>query len=365
MATTKTRFLHTNLVQAAATVLYASSSQVGNPVAWLKDQLRTKTWRSALGWTIVAGFNDKIDYNRSGNKTATIAPGTYAVAADLCAAIVAGLEAADPTPVWACTYDTSTFKFTISSDIAFILLISSGGNGDVNAWIDLGYSGADTGSAVSQTGGRTSYQSRHFIKADVGAGAANFSPRGIVIINHNISGGGTAKIQTAATDSWSGVTYDTLAGDSTIRIVYPAGAGSQWSRLVINDCENNTAGYAEVGIWFVGTYTQPSVTYSIGWRKRWIEFSTATLGTHGALWQDQRPRLGGYTLNWSEIPAADQAIIEAAAAACPMGEALFLALDAGVTDTNTIYGYFEVGVEVEGANTVYFNIGIAFTEAGG
>lgn len=362
MATTKTRFLHTNLIQAAATVLYASSSQVGNPVAWLKDQLRSKAWRSALGWTISSTFNDKIDFNRGGDKAATVAPGTYTVALDLCTAIVAGLEAADPGQAWACTYSTSTFKFTISATPAFVLLFGSGANGDVNLAIDTGFAVADTGSATSQMAGSVSYQSRHWIKASLAVAGPN--PGCGIIINHNLSAGGTAVEQVSATDSWAAPSSTfTLVGDTTIRIVYTTDI-RQWRRLVISDVQNS-AGYAEVGIWFVGVYTQPSVTYSIGWRKRWIEFSTATMGTHGALWQDQRPRLRGYSLNWSEIPAGDDVIIEAALAACPVGEALFLALDAGVTDTNTVYGYFEQGGETEGATTVYVNKAVAFAEAGG
>src|SRR5687768_8839367 len=116
------RFLHTNRTQAAAAIRTASSTDTAFAISWLLDQMRSRVWRSKSGWTIVAGFNDKIDFNRGGVKVATIAAGTYTTAALLAAAVVTALEAADATPAWACSYSGSTFKFTISSDIAFVLL---------------------------------------------------------------------------------------------------------------------------------------------------------------------------------------------------------------------------------------------------
>jgi hypothetical protein len=115
---------------AGATQLLASSSQSTHPVIWLKNQLRSMRWRSARYWTI-GPDNARINFNRGGVKTAIIAFGTY-TADELCAAIITALEAADSTPVWACSYSTSTFKFTISSDLAFLLLWSPRAAGKSN-----------------------------------------------------------------------------------------------------------------------------------------------------------------------------------------------------------------------------------------
>jgi len=368
MALTITRFLHTNLVQAAATVLSVSSEVASMPRGRLLFPLRSDVWRSAGPWVIVAGVNDRINFNRGGVKTATIAAGTYTTAAALCEAIRVAMEAADAPPVWASSYSGATFKFTISSDLAFTLLFSSGADKARSIAIDIGFAETDTGSATSQTAGSVSYQSRHWIHLDLGSALAFTSA---AVINHNLSTNGTIRVDghtatmvALGLQSTTPGFTQTLLGDSTIRIGYWASQSKQFVRFVISDVQN-AAGYAELGIAFLGTYAQPSITYTIGWKKRWVELSTVGMADRGASWQTSRPRLREHSLSWSEIPDADRVLIEAAAAACPLGKPLFLALDAGVTDTNTIYGYFSEGVSIEGATTVYFNTGIVHQEAGG
>lgn len=364
MAATVTRFLHTNLVAAAATALADSSEQAGNPKTWLKDPLRSKVLRFARGWTISAGFNDKIDFNRAGVKVATIAAATYTNPTDLCTAIVTALTAADAN-TWTCTYSTSTFKFTIGGAAAFILLFASGANPTATPALDLGFPLTDTANAVSQVATSASYQSRHWVKID--QGASPVAATAGAVINHNAGVGGTFTLQANATDVWTAPTVpaQVLAGNADIRIAFFSTQTLRYWRLVVNDVQN-AAAYGEVGVWFVGAYAQPAITYLFSWKKGWTELSGVQLGTHGALWQDQRPRLRQYTLDWEQIPDADRVAIEAAAAACPMGKPLFLALDAGVDNTNTIYGYFSQGIEVGGDTLLYVNIpGLSFAEAGG
>ena len=74
--------------------------------------------------------------------------------------------------MWACSYDSGTGKFTISSDIAFVLLCGSGANLATSVFKSLGFiqsgsTGSDTGSATSQTASFTSYQSTHFVGIDL------------------------------------------------------------------------------------------------------------------------------------------------------------------------------------------------------
>jgi hypothetical protein len=347
------RLLVTNRVQAAATVLTASSAAAGNPVSWLKDQLRSKTWRSATGWTIVAGFNDKIDFTRSGTKVATVAAGTYATGALLSAAIVAALEAADATPVWACAYSGTTFKFTISSDLAFTLLWSSGTNTGTACHKELGFAVTDTGSATSQVGASAVYTSRHWVKADLVTAADVLAG---IVVNHNAGAGGTFTLQGNATDAWTSPTVNqALAGDAAIRIAFIGTQTLRYWRLLIDDC-GNVLGYGEVGVWFTGPYTQPSISYAVGFEKRWEELSSVGVAPSGAHWQDERPRRPVWSLRWSEAPEADRAALAAAFALVPRGKCWFLAFDAVTTPTATEYGWIADGVGEMLTSGLYYDV---------
>ncbi len=358
----------TNRIQAPATVLSASSAATGSPVSRLKDQLRSKTWRSAVGWTIVTGCNDRIDFNRGGVKVATIAAGTYATGSALAAAIVTALEAADATPVWACSYSGATFKFTISSDLAFTLLFGSGANLVRSMAIDIGFATSDTGSATSQVAGSVAYQSRQAITADLGAAASSTAA---IVINHNSGAGGTYTFQAdaaslaavgyadAATPDFSQV----LAGDANIRIAFFADPNRRYLRLLVNDVQN-TLGYSEVGIWFAGPYTQPTVSYSVGFTKTWEELSEVTIAVNGAHFQDEKARRPSWSLSWAEVGESDRAALAAAFALVPKGRNFFLSFDAVTTPTDTEYGFLAEGVSEELTSGLYFNVPVpAFSGA--
>lgn len=357
------RLLVTNRVQAAATVLTASSAGTGTPVSWLKDQLRSKSWRSAIGWTIVAGVNDKIDFNRGGVKVATLTAGTYATGAAMAAHIVARLEAADASPVWACSYSGTTFKFTISSDTSFTLLWGTGTNTGTACHYDLGYAVSDTGSGTSHVAANASYQSRHWLKADLVTAASVLAG---IVINHNSGSGGTYTLQGNATDAWSAPTVNqALSGDANIRIAFISTQTLRYWRLVVNDC-GNALGYGEVGVWFAGPYTQPGYAYSIGMTKTWQELSTIARSPSGAHWHEERPRRPVWSLTWSEVPEADRAALAAAFALVPRGRCFFLAFDAVTTPTATEYGYLEEGVSEALTSGLYYDVPVvAFAGAVG
>ncbi len=355
------RLCVTNRVQVPATVLSASSSATGSPVSRLKDQLRSKTWRSAIGWTIDAK-NAKIDFNRGGVKAATIASATYATGAALAAAIVTALEAADATPVWACSYDAGTKKFTISSDLAFTLLFGTGANLATSVHVDLGFATADTGSATSQTAGSVAYQSRHAITADLGSAA---SITAAIVINHNAGAGGTFTFQAdaaslaavgygdAATPDFSQV----LSGDASIRIAFFSDPNRRYLRLLITDVQN-ALGYGEVGVWFAGPYTQPTVSYGIGFTKTWEELSEITVAISGAHFQDEKARRPSWGLQWLEVLEADRAALAAACALVPKGRCFFFSFDAVTTPTDTEYGFLAEGVSEALTSGLYFNVSL-------
>ncbi len=360
------RLCVTNRIQATATVLTASSAATGSPVSRLKDQLRSKSWRSAVGWT-VGTPNAKIDFNRGGVKVATVASSTYATGALLAAAIVTALEAADATPVWACSYDAGTKKFTISSDLAFTLLFASGANLATSVHIDLGFATTDTSSAITHTADSVAYQSRHAITVDLGAAA---SINAAIVINHNAGSGGTFTFQAdvaslaavgysdAATPDFSQV----LSGDASIRIAFFSDPNKRYLRLFVSDVQN-ALGYSEVGIWFAGPYTQPTVSYSIGFAKTWEELSEVTVAISGAHFQDEKARRPSWGLQWSEVPEADRAALAAAFALVPKGRCFFFSFDAVTIPTDTEYVFVPEGVSEELTAGLYFNVPAALSGA--
>lgn len=359
------RLCVTNRIQATATVLTASSSATGSPVSRLKDQLRSKTWRSAIGWTIVNNCNDALDFNRGGVKQAAIAAGTYATGAALATAIVTALEAADATPVWACSYDAGTKKFTISSDLAFTLLFGTGAGLVKSIHLDLGYTSTDKGSATSQVAENAAYQSRHAVMVDLGAAA---TVRAGIVINHNSGAGGTHTLQGSASSlltyyGASPTVNQLLSGDANIRIAFLVAEQTyRYWRLLISDVQN-ALGYSEVGIWFAGPYTQPAISYGIGFTRTPDELSEVTIAMSGAHFQDEKASRPTWSMGWLEAPEADRALLAAAFAFVPKGRNFFISFNAVTTPTDTEYVFASEGIPQELTSGQYYNMPVALMGA--
>jgi hypothetical protein len=355
------RIAYQNRVQARETILFPSSQLTSLPVGFLRDQLPSKPWRSLSGWTIVAGFNDRLDWNRGGVRTCTLTAGNYGNGADMAAEIQARMAAADGGASYTCTYDVNTFKFTIGCSVSITILWLTGANAAASVGECLGYVvSADTASAASHTAANLAYQSRHFIKANLGS--AMSGAVGIVWA-HNAGTGGTFTHQSNATDAWSLPTRSvTLAGDATIRIGYYSSATLQWRRLLINDVQN-TLGYSEIGIWFDGPHTQPSVLYSDAFSDAPQELSAIGFSTHGAHIVDPRPIRHVWNLEWREVPEADRTLLEAFEAATPCGTNFFFSFDATDNPADTLYGFRAQPMAKAFVPSAYWNLSFPFAEA--
>lgn len=325
-----------NLAIAAITVITASSAEPSLPVAFVRYATPTQRWRSKLGWNIVAGFNDKIDFNRGGVKVATIAPGNYATGALLAVAIVAALEAADAPPVWACAYDPVTKKFTISSDLAFVLLFATGANIATGAGKDLGYAVADTGSATSQLAGSAAYHSREYLLFDLGSALA--ATLGIAH-GHNMASGGTATLYgKASANPWATPgTTQVLAGDDLAnkRILFFGTQSFRYWAIVFEDVQN-TAGYTEVGVPFVGTYWEPGRGYQIGAVRQAEALSAMTRADQGAVFVLVRNSPKNHSVAYQGLSRADRDIYQAIEDA--HGHVFFAKDPQNYSGTETVYG---------------------------
>jgi len=355
------RLLDTNLAQLAATIISASSQDPGFLVTKLRDQSLGATYRSLLGWTVVAGFNDKIDFNRGGVKVATITPGNYPTATLYAAAVVAALTAADAN-TWTCTYSATTFKFTIGGAAAFTLLFSTGTNVATSAHLDLGYTSTDKGSATSQVAENVAYQSRHYLLFDLGSALAVTAG---VLRNHNSGTGGTYTLYGKSSNNpWvtPGAGPTTLAGDADIRLAYFGSSSMRYWAIVINDVQNSL-GYAEVGIAAPFTYRQPSFCISVNFDEQQDDRSALGFALSGASYQTRRQRQRGWSVEWAEMPLADQVILDAWGLASPRGSCFFFSFDAVDNPSNTVYCFRDSALSKRFVPAVYYTYQAHLTEA--
>lgn len=363
MAAKAPRILDQNLLKGTGVVLSADSYDAGAPTRYLLDQLRSKTWCSVLGWIIIAGFNNKLDFDRGGVKVATIAAGTYTTAADLCAAIVTALEAADAAPLWECTYGSGLF--TISADADFTALFGTGANVDTSIHPDIGFDTADQIAAVQAISSDfVAYQSRHWIGVDLGSAQAITAG---IVLNDNVSASGTVKLNSSATSILDALTApdatQTLTDRSGFRAAYFASQSHRYLAFLINDV-SNSEGFSEIGIAYAGTYRASSVAFaSDPYGEEGEDLSTVELAIEGAQHGDMRAETRAWSLTWHEVPDADAAIFRAFRTATPKGKCFFFDFDSGTSGADIVYGYRPSALQIVQASGAFWTASFAFAEA--
>ena len=115
-------------------------------------------------FTITNGSNDSIDFTEDGGGevTADLTAGTYkagassADAGTLCALIKTQMEAVNGAATYTVTFSTTTKKFTITKNSGvFVLKWATGTNTATSAKTTLGFTNADTSSAIAATSDST------------------------------------------------------------------------------------------------------------------------------------------------------------------------------------------------------------------
>lgn len=352
MALATPRFCWQNLIQLGNTGATGSSVRSGNPFRWLRDQLRSKAWNSRTGWTIVAGFNDKIDFNRGGVKVATVAAGVYPTGALLATAVVAALEAADATPVWACSYAAN--KFTISSDLAFTLLFGTGANKDSGSHKELGFAMSDTGSSTSQVAPNSAYCSREYLHFDL---KSALEVKAAIVISHNLTASGTIRVDghsspmnpVGATTIPGGAFSTTLAG-TDMRIAFFSSATWRYWRMVLDDC-GNPDGSMSVGLPYIGSYTEFPDGYAVGFPFRPEQLSSVVMADQGAHFFDQRQERRAWDLALPLLSDANRAALETIQSYVRTGRDFFVALDPTADAQKTYYVFLRDAVAFQHAPT--------------
>jgi len=340
---TSSRLLWQNFATFGGSIIAADSATISFPIRRIRDTLLSNRWRSASGWTIVAGFNNKIDFNRSGVKVATLTAGTYATGDAMAVAIVAALEAADSTPAWACSYSASTHKFTISADVSFVLLFGTGSNLAVSAGKDLGYAVSDTASATSAVAGLASYQSRHYITVDIGVAQ---DVKAMIVNSHNAGESGTFTVSADATSVAGALaspdyttTLDSTENKDRIRakVLSSAQTYRYWA-LVIDDVQN-TDGYSEVANFYLGEWLELDLP-ARGLSKQPVDYSTLAFADQGAQYQDRKQRTRRWEYKFAVLTEAKVDEIDSAGTQLLTGGTFFFQRDPEADAGEIIYAFF-------------------------
>ena len=263
------------------------------------------------------------------------------------------------------SYSTSAKAFTLAGgSTVFQLLCATGVPAEdriASCFLDLGFTLTDKTGALNYTAVNQSYQSRHFLKAELAAAASITAG---AVLDHNAGAGGTFTLEGNSIDLFLvPPVSQALSGDATLRIAFFNATSQRIWRLVINDV-SNIAGYAEVGKWSVSPYVQATYCHSQDFSKTLEELSPIGYGTHGSHFADERPQRWVWTLTWQDMPDADRTLFETLVQTLKAGQTFFVAWDPVSTPTDTFYVFRRDPVSWSmTAPTPLWNIPVSLAEA--
>jgi hypothetical protein len=338
------RFLWQNFVQLSNTAITVSSEDLSFPRRWMLDPMKTMAWRSKIGWNVVAGFNDTIDFDLGISRVATLPAGNYATGADLATAVQTALMTAYGTGTWTVAYSTSTFKFTITHSASpFTLKPVSGANAYKTAISDLGWA-TDTSGNLTTTGAAV-YQSRAYVKFDLAsalgvdavclAGTRTMTSAGRIIIQGN------------GTDSWTSPSYTAtvLATAQVGDIVAHWTASTQtlrWWRIIIDD-PYRSGGYVRLGVPYIGSYIQLTQGPRFGSVSDGHErFSKTSVGDSGGMFVDVKTPAVRRQWDFTNLSDTEKRNLMTMQSTIDM-KSQFFAMDPVTAPTQVDYGAVQVG----------------------
>jgi hypothetical protein len=367
MASVTPRISYNNLCQASASVITTPSVASGYAKSWLKDPLRSKTWRSKSGWTIEAGFNDKLDFNEgvSGDATATITADNY-TGSELATEIQTQMNSAATDNTYTVTYSDSTYKFTIARDsgsASINLEWATGDNAGYSIGADIGFdTSADDTGATSYTGDYGVYQSRHYVKFDLASCSAVDNS---FIHYFNIESSASVKLQADTADTttdWTNPSVSTsmTIGDVVVSWLTSTNSYRYWRFLIDNTkCSD---GYTYVGIPYLGGYLQPP-GISNRFAEDYVELSEVGLSDHGAPFQLERDRARSYDLVWVALTSAQKDTISTAASYLRVGRPMFFSLDPQNDPDDAVYAFVRSPVSLQHIPPDHWQMTMSIVEA--
>jgi hypothetical protein len=345
MASVTPRFLWQNFLHLTNTAVTVSSEDTSFPKRWLLDPLKTMRWRSKLGWTVVAGFNDKLDFDEGGsNRVATLTAGTYTTGAAYATMLQTAINAAAVSNTYTVTYSATTFKFTIAratGSTAVSLEWSTGANAGTSCGRDIGFivSADDTG-ATTYTSDYACYQSRQYVKADLGS-AMTVKALGLVGMQ-TLTTNGLVRLQGNATDAWTSPSYDQSFGPSAqaddVIAHWPSTSQTyRYWRIMLDD-PYLSSGYQQVGLAYLGSYLEPTRAPQFGGvTEQHQPLAVIQQGDSGGIFTDNKSPARTFSLTFVILPDSDRLLIQAMQKSIG-AKPIFFALDPQNAPTNILYG---------------------------
>ena len=338
MAEVTVRLVWSNLAALAGAVVAASSEQSAFPARAVQSPGMATGWRSQIGWTVVADFNDKIDFVEGGStKAGTVAAGTYATGALYAAAVQTAMNAAAATNTYTVSYSTSTHKFTVAratGGATISIPWITGTNASKCVAGDLGFTADDTG-ATSYVGDVATYQSKQYLLLDCGSSqtAASFHAFGMTTFGASAS----VRAQANASDAWTAPSYSAAMNLGTdMAAVWLTAAAYRYWRVVISD-QQNAAGYVGVRALVIGPTLELSRGVQRGYGRGAQDTSTVIATSGGGLIQSKRVAPISFSLGFRKLKRTEMLALEQVQTEHGVGRPMVISLDPQNSPTGALY----------------------------
>ncbi|KKL13073.1 hypothetical protein LCGC14_2529400, partial [marine sediment metagenome] len=236
-----------------------------------------------------------------------------------------------------------------------------------NLGADLGYdvSADDTG-GTSYVADNVNYQARHQLTADLA------TSRGVlasVLSDHNLLSGATVTLEGSDTGEWVNGTPDyssAFAGTEigTTLTQFFAEEQRRYWRLVIDDTQN-PAGFTDLGLWYVGSYSQPTKQHKGGQTIRRQELSNVGFSDHGAPFMDDKPTTKGWRILYHPVLDADRIAFETMLDYVKNSRQFFVTFDTANEGDTTHYVFLPKGINIKhlANSTTLYSVGLDLSEA--
>jgi hypothetical protein len=244
--------------------------------------------------------------------------------------------------------DTTTFEslgtFSVSStDVANKFTIYNGGGGATQflipaatgvpsedrltaAYVDFGFAAVDRTGALGYIGASAAYQSRQWIKMDLGAAA-----EAVACASLDASVSATVIIQANSVDSWESPPFSQVLSAGVREILYSVfsvGQTYRYWRLLINDVSGvvSAQGYTELAVLFLGSYVSLS-DFRAGYIDSYQDLSSRNYGPSGSLWSTENPQRDSYQMRWDGQTNTEKAAFVAMRPKTRLGLPFFMVFD--------------------------------------
>lgn len=333
-----------NLGRALGVKLEASSFEAANPKWNIQSQSRVTFWISRLGWNILAGVNNMLDFDDGGvTRTAEIEPDNYVTGEDLAAVIVIALNLATVTNTWSGSYDQATNKFTFSHDAVGTggLLFASGPNAGSDPAKDLGYTETDHTGGASYVSDNAVYHSREWLLWDLQ------TSEDVDIVSAfdflELAAGGEVRIEGNATDDFSSPTFSQVlqAGSYFATDVFATQTFRYW-RLVVDDPQN-PEGYSRLSYVHFGPELEIGSNFLFGYTRGRNELTDVSMNYRGNTFVDVNSSLHFWDTEWV-VEDADRTALEEALDTLKVGVKFVFLFDPDTDETDQELVYIENSV---------------------